>query len=279
MSERPDEGKAPGASPPDAQPARIGDAFGACLLDCWEGGVRPWSVLELIERDDGFLDGGDAARYFAPPAAWGALDHWVCDQVRGRVLDVGAGAGRATLHLQATGREAVALDVSPLAVEVCRRRGVQRTVVGTVADLAAAGGHPGGPGGPGGEPFDAFVLLGNNLGLLEGVAAAPRLLGALAALAAPGALLLGQGMDPYRTAAPEHLAYHDRNRTLGRLPGQIRLRVRHRGLATAWFDYLFATPDELRPLLAGTAWRLEHVEREAGQAAGGAYVAVLRCAR
>jgi hypothetical protein len=194
------------------------------------------------------------------------------------------GAGRATLHLQQTGREAVALDVSPLAVQVCRRRGVRRVVAGTVADLAAAGGRSGDPaGGPDGEPFDAFLLLGNNLGLLGGAAEAPRFLGALAALAAPGAVLLGQGMDPYRTTAPEHLAYHDRNRALGRLPGQIRLRIRHRGLATPWFDYLFATPDELTPLLAGTAWRLEHVERPADAAVGagarGAYVAVLRCAR
>jgi hypothetical protein len=58
------------------------------------------------------------------------------------------------------------------------------------------------------------------------------------------------------------------------------MRVRHRGPATPWFDYLFATPDELRPLLAGTAWRLEHVERGEGEAAArGAYVAVLRWAR
>jgi SAM-dependent methyltransferase len=232
--------------------------------------------VELVERDDGFLAGADASRYFAPPAAWGPLDRWACDQARGRVLDVGAGAGRAALHLQATGREAVALDVSPLAAEVCRRRGVRRAVAGTAADLAAAG-------GPEGGPFDAFLLLGNNLGLLGGAAEAPRLLGALAALAAPGAVLLGQGMDPYRTAAPEHLAYHARNRARGRLPGQLRLRIRHRGLATPWFDYLFATPVELAPLLAGTAWRLEHVERpadtEGETAARGAYVAVLRCTR
>jgi SAM-dependent methyltransferase len=272
MSERAHEAAEPGQTPP-ATPPQTGDAFGACLLACWEAGARPWAALELIERDDGFLDGGDAARYFAPPAAWHPLDRWACDRAQGRVLDVGAGAGRAALHLQATGREAVALDVSPLAVEVCRRRGVARTAVGTAADLVAAG-------GPDGGPFDAFLLLGNNLGLLGGAAEAPRLLGALAALAAPGAVLLGAGMDPFRTGAPEHLAYHARNRARGRLPGQIRMRVRHRGLATSWFDYLFVPPDELAPLLAGTPWRLEHVERPEGEdGAGGGYLAVLRCTR
>jgi SAM-dependent methyltransferase len=267
----PPRGAAPGFTEAQAESPEVGDAFGASLLACWEAGARPWTALELIERDDGFLDGADAARYFTPPEGWERLDRWACDQARGRVLDVGAGAGRATLHLQETGREAVALDVSPLALEVCRRRGVRQTVAGTVADLAAQG-------APGGPAFDAFVLLGNNLGLLGGVAEAPRFLGTLAALAAPGAVLLGRGMDPYRTTAPEHLAYHERNRARGRLPGQIRMRVRYRGLATPWFDYLFATPDELAPLLAGTAWRLEHVEREVDEsgARGAGYVALMR---
>jgi hypothetical protein len=45
-------------------------------------------------------------------------------------------------------------------------------------------------------------------------------------------------------------------------------------------DYLFTTPDELAPLLAGTAWRLGHVEREVGEsgARGAGYVALMRYA-
>ena len=38
-------------------PARpvLGDAFGALLTKCWERGAEPGQVLELIERDDGYL--------------------------------------------------------------------------------------------------------------------------------------------------------------------------------------------------------------------------------
>ena len=50
----------------------------------------------------------------------------------------------------------MALDVSPGAVGVCQRRGVRRTVIGTVQDLVDADA----------EPFDTFLLLGTNLGLL-----------------------------------------------------------------------------------------------------------------
>ena len=40
------------------------------------------------------------------------------------------------------------------------------------------------------------------------------------------------------------------------MPGQIRLRVRFRDLATPWIDYLMVGEDELRDLLDGTGWTL-----------------------
>jgi SAM-dependent methyltransferase len=180
------------------------------------------------------------------------------------VLDVGAGAGRHALYLQALGHEVVALDVSPLAADLCRRRGVRRVVTGAAAGLD----------GPGLGRFDTFLMMGNNLGLLGGPDQAPRLLAALARLAAPGAQLIGIGTDPYATTEPRHHAYHRRNRQRGRLAGQLRLRVRYLDLATDWFDYLFVTPDELRALLAGSDWQLEVVEPAAHQ-----YAAILRLAR
>ena len=73
--------------------------------------------------------------YFSPPH--GPVWDWVVARVGHRILDIGAGAGRAALALQAMGRQVLAVDVSPGAVEVCRRRGVVSTSLGTVHDLAA----------------------------------------------------------------------------------------------------------------------------------------------
>ena len=254
------------ASPPESGP-EIGDAFGAALLQCWESGLPGCEVFELIERDDGFLNGMDAARYFLLPEAWDPLDQWVCQRAHGRSVDVGSGAGRIALHLQERGVDVTALDVSALCGEVCRRRGVRRVFTGSVFDLARER--------PEQAPFDAFLLMGNNLGLLGGAEQAPRFLAALANVAAPGAVILGGGMDPYATSNPVHTEYHARNRAKGRMGGQIRMRVRHRRLATEWFDYLFATPDELRGLLDGTGWGLEELEP---QKDGNGYAVQLRLA-
>lgn len=250
---------------------RIGDAFGHALLahldapdnrvgDTPTRWVDPGPGWHVIERDDGAVEANPAAIYFSRPEDWPVdLDRRVLELARGRVLDVGAGAGRFALPLLDAGHEVVALDVSPGAVEVCRRRGIGTTHVGTVFDLPAGVG-----------PFDTFVLAGNNLGLLESVDHAPRFLGALRGLAADGARILGTGLDPFETTEPRHLAYHERNRRRGRLPGQLRLRVRHLDVATEWWEYLLQRPSDLEAMAGGTGWEVADVETE-----GALYLATL----
>ncbi len=230
---------------------RIGDAFGAILMACLEAGTEPGRVREIVERDDGYLDSQDAANYFLPYERWDRLDHWLAGRVVGRVLDVGSGAGRAALRFQEEGRKVTALDISPLACEVCRRRGVDDVVKGTVFEL---------PSSAVGLSYDTVLMLGNNLGLLESRRHARVLLEALDFVTQPGASILGRGVDPYITDNPAHLGYHRRNRVLGRMGGQIRIRVRHQDMATPYFDYLFATADELRSLVAKTRWVLDEYE-------------------
>ncbi len=225
---------------------QIGDAFGEILRACHRGGEVAGVAFELIERSDGYLGVMDAARYFAAPKDWVEMSRFALGRARGRILDIGAGAGRASLALQEEGLDVVALDISQGATEVCTDRGVRSVFKGTVFDLA--GTRP--------VPFDTFLMLGNNLGLLGGREEAPLLLEALAAMAMPGARVIGETLNPYQTNDPRHLEYHEENRRLGRLGGQVRLRVRHLRIATPWWDYLLCTPDELETVIAPTRWEL-----------------------
>src|SRR2546423_12118464 len=96
--------------------------------------------LEIIERDDGFLDAVKMA-YFAPVAEWPAVERRALRWVRGRVLDAGVGAGRAALELQRRGRSVVGIDISPGAGEVARARGGRDVRLLGLDDLADSSGQ------------------------------------------------------------------------------------------------------------------------------------------
>jgi SAM-dependent methyltransferase len=180
--------------------------------------------------------------------------------VRGRVLDVGAGAGRVALHLQERDHDVVAIDISPLAIEVCRRRGVRDARVLAFEDVDATV-----------APIDTVVMFGNNFGLFAGAAKARRMLRRLHRLTTRSARIVAESRDVYETDDPDHLAYQARNRARGRMSEQLRLRVRYRGYRTPWFDYLIASPAEVEELVDETGWHVDRLLR----GASGMYAAVI----
>ena len=54
-----------------------------------------------------------------------ALERNALQLATGKILDVGAGSGCHSLALQETGKEVHAIDISPLSVDVMRKRGVR----------------------------------------------------------------------------------------------------------------------------------------------------------
>jgi SAM-dependent methyltransferase len=234
------------------------DAFGRLMLDHLEGR----HAVEVIERDDGdvAISGGPTA-YFAPLRRWPSPERRALRLVRGRVLDVGLGAGRVALELQRRGHEVVGIDVSPLAVEVARRRGVRDARVLPFERIDERLGR-----------FDTVVMFGNNFGLFGGPRRGRTLLRRLLRLTSDGARILGMSIDPYGTEDPHHLAYHERNRSRGRLPGELRLRVRHGPYCSPWFDYLIVSREEMAALAETGGWRLT---RTLDDARSGIYVGVL----
>jgi len=233
------------------------DAFGLALHDQLAGRFTG----AVIERNDGLVEplyGFDS--YFAPMRAWPARQRKAMRFARGRVLDVGCGAGRVALHVQDRGREAVGIDVSPLAINVCKARGLRHAVRLSAGDITPKLG-----------PFDTVVMFGNNFGLLGCPKRTQRFFKRLHAVTSPRARVLAESLDPYRTSDPDHLRYHRENRRRGRWAGQLRIRVRYRRADTGWFDWLMAAPAEMDKLLAGAGWRV--ARRIDSQ--GAIYVAVI----
>jgi len=115
-------------------------------------------------------------------------------------------------------------------------------------------------------------MYGNNFGLFGGMTQARRLLAAMRGITSPDATIIAAAADPYQTRDPLHLAYHRRNRQRGRMGGQIRLRIRYRQFRGPWFDYLFASPGEVRAIVANTGWSVSAIVESPGPG----YVAILQ---
>jgi 2-polyprenyl-3-methyl-5-hydroxy-6-metoxy-1,4-benzoquinol methylase len=233
------------------------DAFGHELLDYLAGKT----TYEIIERNDGMFSVGLGAElYFSDYEDWSAAEKQAMTYVRDKVLDVGCGAGRHSLYLQSQGFEVHGIDNSPGALEVCRRRGLVKTSLLPLTQLNRKVGI-----------FDTVLMMGNNFGLVGNPTRAKWFLRRLKGMTSPEARIIAVTRDVRGTDVPEHLEYHARNRADGRLPGQVRIRVRYKRYVTPWIDLLMVSKDELRWIIDGTGWGLrETIEDEQGL-----YVAIL----
>lgn len=222
------------------------DAFGQALLDHLNG----LSADQVIERDDGFiaLASRGPDMYFAGPGAWPHHVREALSFARGRTLDIGCGAGRFLVHLQDKGLEVVGIDTSPLALEVCRKRGGRDLRQLSIDQVDHALGC-----------FDTLLLMGNNFSLLRDPETARLLLGRFLEVAADGTRILAEATDPYRTDEPFHLDYHERNRARGRIAGQVRTRIRYRGYSTPWAEHLLVSRVEMDQIVECTGWNVEAI--------------------
>jgi len=226
------------------------DAYGHSLWDCLKGTAQ----AQVLERDDGLVEADGLKGYFSTYRDWRPIEKKAMRYVRGRVLDIGCGAGRHALYLQDKGLDVVGIDNSPLVVRVCQERGLKDARLVPIARI-----------GPGLGVFDTVLMLGNNFGLFGSFDGARRLLGRLGRMTSRRGRIVAMSRDAYRTDDADHLAYHARNRARGRMSGQIRMRVRYRRYAMPWFDYLIVSKDEMEDILEGTGWAVKrYLDSDAG---------------
>ena len=235
-------------------PRRVAAAepLAAALEDHARSG-RPRRVAAT--RADGVAFEIDTQEYFRLDGALAELDALALDACRGRVLDVGAGAGRHALALQERGHEVVAIDVSPRCVSLCRDRGVETAHVFDVMELADA------------EPFGRFDTLHfgmQTIGVAGGVAALGTLLRRLRGCLAPGGQLLADS-----SALRESWEGEETDRSPER--GEIVLSTRYRGLRGAPFPWLYLAEADLREIAREAGFEM----RTLGRVESGEYLACL----
>jgi SAM-dependent methyltransferase len=218
------------------------DAYGE---EVWAH-LRGEDAYEVLERDDGYvgLTGGPRV-YFLPFENWMPHQQHAMQFVTGRALDIGAGAGRIALHLQQQDVPVTAIDNSPLAIRVCKRRGVRDVRVLAMSEIETMG-----------RVYDTLILGGGNFGLVETPKKARRALAALHRISSPGACLIAESVDPYHKDTPALLTHRKGANKAKQFAGQLKLRLRFRNFCSDWFQYLLVSKKEMAAVVDGTGWRI-----------------------
>jgi 2-polyprenyl-3-methyl-5-hydroxy-6-metoxy-1,4-benzoquinol methylase len=218
------------------------DAFGHSIYDC----LQDTAEFHIVERDDGDIAAERLNVYFNQYKNWRLIEKKAMKFVRGKVLDIGCGAGRHALYLQEKGHEVVGIDISPLAIKACKERGLMDARVVPITQISSKLGI-----------FDTVIMMGNNFGLFGSFERAKHLLGKLSKITSHKARIIASTNDVYDTEIPEHLEYQASNRRRGRMSGQLRIRVRYKRYSTPWFDYLIVSKNEMESILEGTSWAIK----------------------
>ena len=234
------------------------DAHGRLMYDFLKG----QEAYEVVERNDGYVEAVPASGYFSNYQKWSPRHKTAMKSVKGRVLDIGCGAGRHSLYLQRKGFDVLGIDISPFAIKTSKLRGLRNAKVMSLAQV-----------GPQLGVFDTLLMMGLNFGLFGTPWKARQFLRKFHGITSNSAMIIAETRDPNKTKDPAHLAYHARNRERGKVAGELRIRVRYKTLLTPWFKFLIVSKQELKEILDGTGWRLRRVLN--GSSPSGIYLAII----
>ncbi len=101
------------------------DIFGIAFRDYLQGDTRGKILVDISISDKEELPVSYFFRDYKKMPEW---ERKVLNACQGRVLDVGAGAGSHSLHLQKKGHAVMAIDVSEGAVACMKERGIEKAL-------------------------------------------------------------------------------------------------------------------------------------------------------
>lgn len=201
------------------------DPMGSAISDYYKNGrAAHLRVLSSMFEEDEM----PIAHLFRSEQEMPQLEKRALTLVRGRVLDVGAGAGCHALALQENGFEVKAIDVSPLSCDVMKARGIEDVECVNLFDTQLQ------------SKFDTILLLMNGTGITGKLSRLPLLLNRLKELMAEGAQILIDSSDL-------KYIYENEDGSMdidlgGNYYGEVDYQMVYKNVKGDSFDWLYVDP-------------------------------------
>lgn len=207
----------------------MADVFGMALLDYQKGeyteDIKTYSSLDEA-------DVIPVSYLFREFDEMPKIEQKALQLARGKVLDIGSGAGSHALYLQNKGFDVTALDNSEGCIAVCKERGIHSTVVSDVLDYAD-------------ERYDTLLLLMNGIGLAGKLNNLSRFMQHLASLLrANGQILLDSSDIIYMFEQDNDGGYWIPND--GTYYGEVVFEMEYKGQKGKPFGWVYVDFDTLQ---------------------------------
>ncbi|MFX0076411.1 MAG: class I SAM-dependent methyltransferase [Candidatus Hermodarchaeota archaeon] len=222
------------------------EPFGLALKDYWKGNI---SAKVMFYRDDGLIDEYFVKHCFREPDEFSELEKKALNLCSGKVLDVGAGVGPHSLFLQAMGFDVYSLDISAEACDIMKRRGLKNVSCSDIYDLQKGN-------------FDTILLLGRAIGLAGDLEGMVEFLEHCKNLLSSKGKIILDSLDVRVTTKPDHLAYQERNKKIGRYIGVVGLKMEYNGHYGQEFKLLHIDPDTLKTIAVELSWKVKILHQE-----------------
>ncbi len=138
----------------------MNDPFGEAIYDYFEKGKAPNITVNTNYTEDEQIP---VSYLFRTEKEMPALETAALKLCKGKVLDIGAAAGCHSIALQQKGYNVTALEISEKAVEVLKKRGIQKVVQEDIYTYSA-------------KKYDTILLLMNGTGIGGTIAGLKKLL-------------------------------------------------------------------------------------------------------
>lgn len=157
-----------------------GDPMGAAIFDYHKNGpVCGKLIVHSSMLDDDEIPVDALFRSFEQMPA---LEQTALRMAQGKIMDVGAGSGCHSLALQSMGKNAVAIDISPLSVAVMKDKGLDARLVNLYDETFS-------------EKFDTILMLMNGSGIIGRLENMGMFFKRMKQLLAPGGCILMDSSD------------------------------------------------------------------------------------
>lgn len=217
------------------------DLFGQAILD-YQTNNSPENLItetSISESDEMPVD-----YLFRSFAQMPLIEQTALELAKGKILDVGCGAGSHSLYLQNKGYDVNVIDISANAIQACVLRGVKNTRAQDILSIEN-------------ETFDTILLLMNGTGIFRTLADLPVYLQKLKSLLNPGGQILIDSSDLiYMYDENEDGSYS--------IPaegyyGELMFTVSYKGQTDAPFPWLYLDYNTLQRAAQANGLRCELV--------------------